>query len=78
MKMNPNNLPNGDFPAGLSQPALRALNNAGITSLEQLSRFPEKAIADLHGMGPKGIRMLREALADRGLAFAAKTRHPGE
>lgn len=72
MKNDQNYQPAGDFPTGLSQPALRALNTAGITTLEQLSRFPEKEIADLHGMGPKGIRMLKQALAERGLAFAAR------
>jgi predicted flap endonuclease-1-like 5' DNA nuclease len=77
MKNNPNKLPAGDFPAGLSQPALRALNNAGITQLEQLARFSEKEIKELHGIGPNAVSLLSKALSDRGLAFAAAN-PPGE
>jgi hypothetical protein len=59
-----------DFPPGLSQPALRALFHAGYTRLAQLTKVTEKEIAALHGMGPKGIRMLKEALQARGKSFA--------
>ena len=59
-----------DFPAGLSAPARRALAGAGYTRLEQLSRVSEAEIKRLHGMGPKGIRLLREALEVGGLTFA--------
>jgi hypothetical protein len=60
-----------DFPAGLSQPALRALFHAGYTRLNQLTKATEKEIADLHGMGPKGVRILKEGLAAKGKSFAA-------
>lgn len=59
-----------DFPKGLSQPALQALAGAGYSRLEQLTKVSEAEIARLHGMGPKGIKMLRAALAERGLSFA--------
>ena len=59
-----------DFPAGLSAPALRALAGVGYTRLEQLSRVSEADIKRLHGMGPKGIRLLRQALEAKGLSFA--------
>jgi predicted flap endonuclease-1-like 5' DNA nuclease len=55
-----------DLPAGLSQPAIRALNGAGYTRLEQLVKASEKELLKLHGFGPKGIRILREALAEQG------------
>lgn len=61
---------NGTFPADLSQPALRALHNAGYTRLEQLDGVDERSIAKLHGMGPKGIRTLRAALAERDMGFS--------
>lgn len=61
-----------DFPAGLSKPALRALAGAGFQRLEQLTGVTEKELLQLHGMGPKGIEVLRPALAVKGLAFAAK------
>jgi hypothetical protein len=38
--------------------------------LEQLSRVSEAEIKRLHGMGPKGIRLLRQALEAKGLSFA--------
>jgi hypothetical protein len=61
-----------DFPARLSQPALRALAGAGIKNLKQLSKFSESEIKKLHGLGPNGINQLRVALAAKGLSFADK------
>jgi hypothetical protein len=60
------------WPKGLSQPAIRALTGAGYTRLEQLANVNEKELSDLHGMGPKGIRILRAALTEKGLSFAAR------
>lgn len=57
------------FPAGLSGPALRALANAGIATMAQLAAISEAAVAALHGMGPKGMRMLKAALAEQGIGF---------
>lgn len=57
------------LPAGLSRPAQRALAGAGYTHLEQLTEVTEKDLRKLHGMGPKAIRQLREALAAQGLSF---------
>lgn len=54
------------FPAGLPGPALRALSGAGIRSLGDLTRWTEADLAALHGMGPKSIRALRNALAESG------------
>lgn len=64
------NQPENIWPKGLSQPAIRALTGAGYTQLEQLANVNEKDIAELHGMGPKGVRILRETLAEKGLSFA--------
>lgn len=61
------------FPAGLSQPALRALLEANTTSLEQVAARTAKELLALHGMGPKGVRILREALAAQGMAFAGES-----
>ncbi|MES2524400.1 MAG: DNA-binding protein [Gemmatimonadota bacterium] len=57
------------FPTGLSGPALRALQNAGVRNVAELAGWTEARLAALHGMGPKGIRMLREALAASGRTF---------
>lgn len=61
-----------DLAEGLSRPARQALAVAGITTLEELSKWSEADVGKLHGMGPKGIRLLRESLAARGLSFANK------
>ena len=53
----------------LSAPAMRALKTAGFTSLEHLARVREQEVMALHGMGPKAMRVLKEAMASCGLAF---------
>ncbi|MFZ2489191.1 MAG: DNA-binding protein [Anaerolineae bacterium] len=63
-----------DFPAGCSQPALRALAAAGFTELAQLTAVSEDDLLRLHGMGPKALRALAAALAERGLHFAGPAR----
>jgi hypothetical protein len=62
--------PTADFPPGLSQPALRAFAAAGYRKLTDFTRVSEADLLQLHGVGPKAIRLLRPALAARGLAFA--------
>ncbi|MES2436777.1 MAG: DNA-directed RNA polymerase subunit alpha C-terminal domain-containing protein [Patescibacteria group bacterium] len=54
----------------LSAPAQRALLNAGIDSLKKLSRYSEKEILALHGMGPGSLPLLRAALKKEGLRFS--------
>ncbi|HYG14411.1 MAG TPA: DNA-directed RNA polymerase subunit alpha C-terminal domain-containing protein [Bacteroidia bacterium] len=53
----------------LSAPARRALTNAGITSLKQLSGYTEVEIANLHGIGKNALDALKKAMADLGLPF---------
>jgi predicted flap endonuclease-1-like 5' DNA nuclease len=60
-----------DFPR-VGGPALQALTGAGYTHLEQLAKVSEKELLKLHGMGPKAVRILREALEAAGLSFATK------
>ncbi len=55
-----------DLPEGLGAPATRALVGAGYTSLGQLSGVPATELKALHGLGPKALRILREALAEKG------------
>jgi predicted RecB family nuclease len=61
--------PKEGFLSQLAAPARRALENKGITSLEELSKFSEKEILQLHGMGPGSIPKLRIALKAGGLNF---------
>jgi hypothetical protein len=59
-----------DLPSGLSKPAQRALAAAGYTNLKQLTQVSEADLGRLHGVGPKAIDQLRQALAASGLSFA--------
>lgn len=61
-----------DLPGGIGKPATRALVLAGVTSLAQLTRFTEAEVSGLHGVGPKAIRILRDALMKQGKSFAKK------
>ena len=53
----------------LAQPAVRALSEAGICSLKQLTGYGEAEIRQLHGIGPHALEKLRAALAVQGLTF---------
>ena len=57
-----------DLPTRLSAPARRALTGAGYVRLEQLTRVSEAELKKLHGLGPHGINLLRNALNEKGLA----------
>lgn len=50
------------FPPGVSRPALRAFAAAGYLRLEQLANISDEALVRLHGVGPKALRIVREAL----------------
>ena len=62
--------PETGFLSLLSAPARRALQNAGIATLTELSNYSEQEILDLHGMGPKSLTILRQALQEVKLDFA--------
>ena len=54
---------------GLAAPARRALVDAGLTKVTQLSKWRRTAIADLHGMGPNALKKIEIAMSKRGLKF---------
>ena len=58
------------FPKGMGKPALRALATMGIADVDQAAEFTERQLLALHGMGPKAIGILREALHAKGKSFA--------
>ena len=66
MKQNGQN--NNDFPK-IGAPATRALEAAGYSRLEQLTKISEAELGQLHGMGPKALGILRETLKEKGLSF---------
>ena len=53
----------------LSAPARRALENAGINTLNDLSKHSEKDLLKLHGFGKASLPQLKNALAANGLSF---------
>jgi hypothetical protein len=55
-----------NFPK-IGAPALRALHSDGYTRLEQLSKVSEAELGKLHGMGPKALGILKEALSTKRL-----------
>ncbi|TYB47939.1 hypothetical protein [Actinomadura chibensis] len=52
----------GDLPKAIGGPATRALSGAGITTLAQVAALPDAELLALHGVGPRAVRILREAL----------------
>ena len=62
--------PTSGFLSLISAPARRALENAGITTLDKLSEQCEEDILKLHGIGKTAIPILRQALETENLAFA--------
>ena len=70
MKNKQPNQQESDLPIELPMPARRALVEAGYRRLEQLTEVSEVEIIQLHGVGPKAIRQLRDALGAKELSFA--------
>jgi hypothetical protein len=58
------------LPRSIGAPATRALREAGVTTLEQVTSYSTGQLAAMHGVGPIAIQRLGEALAESGLAFA--------
>ncbi len=61
--------PSSDLPATIGDPARNTLAVAGITRLDQLPDRTGAETLALHGMGPKALSLLRDALAARGKAL---------
>lgn len=66
-----NRLSGKGFIPGLSAPAKRALENKGISTLKQLSKYSEKQLLALHGIGPSALPIITRALKTTGLALKA-------
>ncbi len=53
----------GDLPKAIGRPATQALISAGITTLTQVAELTEAELLAMHGVGPKAVRILIEALS---------------
>jgi DNA-directed RNA polymerase alpha subunit len=51
----------------LGKPANRALKNAGIETVDQLTSYSEKDLLSLHGFGPKALGIIKIILQENGL-----------
>ena len=54
----------------LATPAQRAILNAGISTIEQLSKYSEKEVSELHGIGKNAITIIKQTLNENGLTFS--------
>ena len=61
--------PEVDLPRDIGAPAARALVAAGYTRLAQLATVPIAELEQLHGVGPRALRHLQEALEQQGLSL---------
>ncbi|WP_371831958.1 helix-hairpin-helix domain-containing protein [Rhodococcoides fascians] len=57
-------------PTGIGNPAMRALRAAGYTCLDDLAGVPAAELASLHGVGPKAVRIVQEALERTGRSLS--------
>ncbi|WP_375000007.1 helix-hairpin-helix domain-containing protein [Aeromicrobium sp. CTD01-1L150] len=57
-----------DLPA-VGRAATGALHASGLRTLDDVAARSPDEVAALHGVGPKAVRILREALADRGVSW---------
>lgn len=53
----------------LAKPAQRAIQNEGITTIEQLSKYSEKEFSELHGIGANAMKIIKQTLNENGLTF---------
>jgi large subunit ribosomal protein L21 len=59
----------GGLPEGLGAPATKALEEEGLTTLEQVAGKTEAELLELHGVGPKAVETIKEALAAENLSL---------
>ncbi|GGE66884.1 hypothetical protein [Nesterenkonia cremea] len=70
----PEEHPGIDLPRAIGRPATGGLLEAEIEALQKVSGHSEKELLALHGVGPKAIRILRDALDEQGLRFRTSGR----
>jgi len=61
--------PKDEFLSYFAAPARRALQNNGITSMDQLSQYNEKQIKALHGIGKQALQLMHQLLKQSGKDF---------
>lgn len=69
MSSTPDIRPVGNLPDSMGKTAPRELKYAGIDSLRKVSEYTEKELLAIHGVGPKAIKIMKEAMAEKGPCF---------
>lgn len=69
MADTPDIRPVGNLPNEIGKTAARELSLNGISSLQQVADHSKKELLAIHGVGPKAIAILADALAERGLKY---------
>jgi predicted flap endonuclease-1-like 5' DNA nuclease len=69
MAETPDVRPVGDLPDAIGKTAARELSVNGITTLRQVAGHSKKELLAIHGVGPKAIAVLGDALAAKGLDY---------
>ena len=59
-----------EFPPSMGRVSRRQLALHGYTRFDQLTDVSPGELLELHGVGPKAVRILEEEMAARGLSFA--------
>lgn len=62
--------PEPGLPGNIGAPATRALTAAGYTELGKLANVPAPELGRLHGVGPKALRLLQEALEQQDMSLS--------
>ena len=57
------------LPTAIGKPATRALLLAGISTLSQVAQHTEAELLELHGVGPRALKILGEALRGSSRSF---------
>ncbi|MET1064718.1 MAG: hypothetical protein ABWX85_07080 [Arthrobacter sp.] len=55
------------LPRGMAAPARRALAHAGVETLEQVVALGRPALSGMHGVCPRTLAQLEDAMDERGL-----------
>ena len=61
--------PDAGLPGNIKTPATRALTAAGYTRLSQLANVSAAELRKLHGVSPKALRLLQEALKEHNMSL---------
>ncbi|HLS14561.1 MAG TPA: hypothetical protein VK095_08605 [Beutenbergiaceae bacterium] len=59
----------GDLPSAIGRPATHALTAAGITTLAQVAERTRADLQAMHGVGPRAVGILHDALSAEGRSF---------